>query len=202
MPQTLDPFIQTHAHGSVLVSGRFAPAGTGSPTYPDTVHPGWSVTRVSAGLFDISFDDIKYAHLLGHTLALQLNSNDSGLAIQFVSWTAPTATTQGIMRVRTSGQRFFVSTEQTGNGSAQNVAHGLGVVPDKVLVVPTDTSPATTGAYTLTLGAHDATNVVATVTTGKKYMAFAIGSTVEDIAANANNQIHFTALLSRHEKLV
>lgn len=69
---------------------------------------------------------------------------------------------------------IFVSTEQTGNGSAQNVAHGLGVVPRYVLIVPTDTAPATTGAYTLTEGTHTSTNVVATVTNGKKYKVLAI----------------------------
>jgi hypothetical protein len=68
---------------------------------------------------------------------------------------------------------LFVSTEQTGTGSAQNIAHGLGVTPLGVLIAPTDTAPATTGAYTLTEGAHDATNVVATVTTGKKFKVLA-----------------------------
>src|SRR5689334_17833168 len=34
--------------------------------------------------------------------------------------------------------KVFVSTEQTGNGSAQNVAHGLGSTPSAVLIVPTD----------------------------------------------------------------
>lgn len=69
---------------------------------------------------------------------------------------------------------IFVSTEQTGNGSAQNVAHGLGGVPSFVLIVPTDTAPATTGAYTATEGTHTATNVVVTVTSGKKYKVLAI----------------------------
>lgn len=67
----------------------------------------------------------------------------------------------------------FVSTEQTGNGSAQNVAHGLGATPSGVLIVPTDTAPSTTGDYTAVEGAHDSTNVVVTVTTGKKYKVFA-----------------------------
>ena len=67
----------------------------------------------------------------------------------------------------------FISTEQTGNGSAQNVAHGLGATPAGVLIVPTDTAPATTGAYTVTEGTHTSTNVVVTVTSGKKYKVFA-----------------------------
>ena len=67
----------------------------------------------------------------------------------------------------------FISTEQTGTGSAQNIAHSLGTTPTKVMVAPTDTAPSTTGAYTVTEGSHDATNVVVTVTTGKKYKVLA-----------------------------
>lgn len=67
----------------------------------------------------------------------------------------------------------FQSAEQTGNGAAQNIAHGLGRVPSFVVVVPTDTAPATAGVYTMTEGSHDATNVVVTVTSGKKYIVLA-----------------------------
>jgi hypothetical protein len=71
------------------------------------------------------------------------------------------------------GRAGFISTEQTGTGSAQNIAHGLGKVPRAVLIIPTDTAPATTGQYTVTEGSHTATNVVVTVTSGKKYKAVA-----------------------------
>lgn len=73
-----------------------------------------------------------------------------------------------------AGLAIFVSTEQTGTGSAQNVAHGLGVAPSKVLVAPTDTSPATAGVYTVTEGTHTTTNVVVTVTSGKKFKVLAL----------------------------
>lgn len=69
---------------------------------------------------------------------------------------------------------IFVSTEQTGTGGAQNIAHGLGVVPTCVLVAPTDLNVATIGQYTVTEGAHDATNVVVTVTLNKKYKVMAV----------------------------
>lgn len=69
---------------------------------------------------------------------------------------------------------LFISAEQTGTGSAQNVAHGLGVTPSKVFVAPTDTAPATTGAYTVTEGTHTSTNVVVTVTSGKKFKVLAL----------------------------
>lgn len=67
----------------------------------------------------------------------------------------------------------FVSTEQTGNGSAQSIAHGLGLVPAAVLIVPTDLTPATVGSYSAVEGTHTATNVVVTVTSGKKYKVWA-----------------------------
>lgn len=70
--------------------------------------------------------------------------------------------------------KLFISTEQTGTGSAQNVAHGLGVVPTSVMLAPTDTSPATVGVYTVTEGTHTTTNVVVTVTSGKKFKVLAI----------------------------
>lgn len=69
---------------------------------------------------------------------------------------------------------IFVSAEQTGNGSAQNVAHGLGVVPRYVLITPTDLTPATAGSYSAVEGTHTSTNVVVTVTNNKKYKVLAI----------------------------
>lgn len=69
---------------------------------------------------------------------------------------------------------MFVSTEQTGTGAPQNVAHGLGVTPSEVLVIPTDTAPATVGDYTAIEGAHDSTNVIVTVTLSKKFKVWAM----------------------------
>jgi predicted RecA/RadA family phage recombinase len=82
--------------------------------------------------------------------------------------------TTGIVRLEPlAAPRFFLSTEQTGTGASQNVAHGLGVVPEIIVVYPTDTAPATTGAYTMVEGTHTTTNVVVTVTSGKKFKVFA-----------------------------
>jgi len=69
--------------------------------------------------------------------------------------------------------KAFASAEQTGSGAAQSIAHGLGVTPTAVLIVPTDTAPATVGAYTAVEGTHTSTNVVVTVTSGKKYKVLA-----------------------------
>lgn len=65
----------------------------------------------------------------------------------------------------------FVSTEQTGTGAGQNVAHGLGAVPALVLIAVTE-DPAGTG-FDVAEGAHDSTNVVVTVTSGVKFKALA-----------------------------
>lgn len=78
--------------------------------------------------------------------------------------------------VRLSGSTIpskFVSIITTGTGSAQNIAHGLGVAPSDVLVIPYDTSVATVGVYAATEGTHTATNVVVTVTSGKKFKILA-----------------------------
>lgn len=67
----------------------------------------------------------------------------------------------------------FVSAEQTGTGAPQNIPHGLGAVPAAVFISPTDLAPAVIGDYTVVEGAHDATNVILTVTTSKKFKVIA-----------------------------
>lgn len=69
--------------------------------------------------------------------------------------------------------QVFVSTEQTGTGAPQNIAHGLAATPTKVFVAPTDLTPATVGSYSVVEGAHDGTNIVVTVTSGKKFKVLA-----------------------------
>ncbi len=65
------------------------------------------------------------------------------------------------------GAGVAISNEVTGNGSAQNYAHGLGSVPSKVLVIPTEF--ASNINFDVAEGSHDATNAIVTVTTGAKY---------------------------------
>lgn len=64
----------------------------------------------------------------------------------------------------------FVSAEQTGTGSPQNVAHGLGAAPSLVLVAPTE---ADGNAWDIAEGTHTTTNVVITATSGLKFKVFA-----------------------------
>lgn len=66
---------------------------------------------------------------------------------------------------------YFKSTEQTGTSSAQNIPHGLGQIPAMAWAW---VSGYTAGAFTIAPGAHDATNLVFTVSTGVKYFAFAL----------------------------
>ncbi len=68
----------------------------------------------------------------------------------------------------------FASTEQTGTGSPQNVAHGLAAVPALVLVAVTEVpdAAAETG-FDVAEGAHDATNVIVTVTNTVKFKVLA-----------------------------
>jgi len=59
----------------------------------------------------------------------------------------------------------FISTEQTGTGSAQNIAHGLARAPSLVLFGFTGGTVVTS----VVEGTHDATNIIVTVTSGAKF---------------------------------
>jgi len=69
--------------------------------------------------------------------------------------------------------KMFLSAEQTGTGSAQNVAHGLGTTPSKVVIFITGDARAAWAVFSITEGAHDATNVVVTVTASMKFRVLA-----------------------------
>lgn len=90
-----------------------------------------------------------------------------------------------------SGGSVFLSGAITGTGSAQNTAHGLGVVPDLVFAIPDDLTPATTGSYAVTTGVHTSTNAIFTVTTSKVYrvvaVSFAGGPVATALTAEAGN---------------
>lgn len=80
------------------------------------------------------------------------------------------AVTIGAAKVDASKLAVFQSTEQTGDGSAQNVAHGLGASPTLVWVELT-TVGKDGAAVSYTKGT---TNVVVTCTSGAKYVVHAI----------------------------
>lgn len=66
---------------------------------------------------------------------------------------------------------YFKSTEQTGNGSEQSIAHGLARTPGLVIITPSAVASATD---TFVTGTADGTNVKATVSTGAKYYFIAL----------------------------
>ncbi len=100
----------------------------------------------------------------------------------FIGWALEALSGAGTAKVAVSpsGGAFYaeggivVSDEITGNGSAQNFAHGLGVTPSKVFVVFTDLTPSTAGSVAATEGTHTSTNAIVTVTNGKKYRVVVI----------------------------
>lgn len=71
-------------------------------------------------------------------------------------------TAVGAKKITFAKAKVFFAAQQTGTGAPQNVAHGLGVVPTAVLLIPTD-------GGTIVPGVHDGTNVKATVTVDKLF---------------------------------
>jgi hypothetical protein len=65
----------------------------------------------------------------------------------------------------------FQSTVQTGSGSAQSIAHGLGVVPSLVLVSVYNNDALS--SWSVVEGAHTSTNVIVTATSGISYKVIA-----------------------------
>ena len=74
--------------------------------------------------------------------------------------------------VDTSKLNIFASTEQTGDGTEQDIAHGLGVVPSTVLVIPSLNKDGADCSFAQ--GTHGTANVKVTATTGAKYYVIAI----------------------------
>jgi len=70
--------------------------------------------------------------------------------------------------------KLFLSAEQTGTGASQSVPHGLGTTPSKVLVFVTGDARGAWAVFSIVEGAHDATNVVVTVTASIKFRVLAI----------------------------
>lgn len=69
---------------------------------------------------------------------------------------------------------LFLSTEQTGTGSSQNVAHGLGAVPTSSVAILSELPADLAAGADIAYGTHTSTNVVVTVTSGIKFYVLAI----------------------------
>ena len=65
---------------------------------------------------------------------------------------------------------YFKSSEQTGTGTEQSIAHTIGRVPSLVIVVPTSTS----NGHTFVEGTHTATAIKVTASSGATYKVIAL----------------------------
>jgi hypothetical protein len=94
----------------------------------------------------------------------------------------------GLQNAATSTQLAFISAPVTGNGSPQNTAHGLGVVPDLTIAIP---QSLTGGVYAVTAGAHTSTNAIFTATTGEAYTVVAIrfATSTKQLGAGGNGAV-------------
>lgn len=84
---------------------------------------------------------------------------------------SPTITQYGV-GVGTNGF-MSISAETTSTGSAQNVAHNLGVTPTSIAVVVTELPADLTGGFDVAEGTHTSTNAVVTVTASCKFKVIA-----------------------------
>jgi hypothetical protein len=76
----------------------------------------------------------------------------------------------GAAAITSDKMNYFLSEEQTGDGTAQSIAHGLSAEPALVLIIP---SLVGTDGATITYTKGSA-NVNVTATTGAKYRVFAM----------------------------
>jgi hypothetical protein len=159
----------------------------GLGSWANTGSDGDETVDVDEGVFGFdnsaSADEITSAHVG----AVAYIVDDETVALTSNSGARPPA---GIIRRVEGGQVYvemsaeigrrifgsggvFVSSEQTGTGANQNVAHTLGVIPRHALAIPTDLTPATVGQYVAVAGTHTTSNIVFNVTLNKKYVVVA-----------------------------
>ncbi len=162
-----------------VTSGAGALVGNLFGVAVDDVTNGASGEFMTEGVFDLAKDASVFAagsRVYWDNTNKQVTITAAGnkLIGRAIQAALTGASTGRVLLCEAVAPQFFVSAEQTGTGSAQNVAHGLGVIPTAVLICPTDLTPATTGAFTVTEGTHTSTNIVVTVTTSKKFKAVGI----------------------------
>ena len=78
--------------------------------------------------------------------------------------------TQNTVTVYATDMKIFKSTEQTGTGAAQAVAHGLPVTPTFYMIVP---SLVALAGNSFVVNSVDATNVNVTVSVNAKFFVIA-----------------------------
>jgi hypothetical protein len=105
--------------------------------------------------------------------ALELKANSSDIEDALVDGVTIKAPSQNAvfdaLELKQSKASIFVSAIQTGIAGEVDIAHGLGSIPSKVIVVPV----ITVGAVSLVEGVHDATNIKVTCTLGDTFKVLA-----------------------------
>lgn len=153
------------------IRGTFAASGGSAVSIFAKVAAGWSrlldLTDVATGEADVVVKD-NLADAFGIREAanyyLKVVTTTGAQLLEFAK---PVKLSGGV-----AAGSIFQSTEQTANGSPQNIAHGLGRTPTKVWWAVSDSGA--TGIYTLVPGAPDGTNVVMNGTAGVKYYVWAV----------------------------
>lgn len=158
-----------------VATGGGVDAGTGADTVPEnSPYQGQVIGVLSLSKVTAQAWTIGQAIFWDDTAKLATTAV-ADLYIGYATEVADNPSSLGDVRLNASGlapaasTNPFVSTEQTGTGAPQNIAHGLGATPGNVVVNATDLAPATTGDFTVAEGVHDATNVILTVTLDKKF---------------------------------
>lgn len=111
--------------------------------------------------------DIAVTKLANGTADQVVKTNSGGTAVEHGKIGNANITASSIQAGAIS---FFKSTTQTGTGTEQSVAHGLGRTPALVLVLMAE--GGVTGQ--VTEGTHDGTNVLVTAPSGMDYIVVAL----------------------------
>lgn len=163
----------------VEVAGSCFVVGNSDATYTVTVRDSAAATVVALkpkefGIFVYNGSAWKYMQAQVGTLTASLlaSANTWALAQTFTSGMVGNVTgnVSGTAGALASGATFL-STQQTGNGSEQSIAHGFGQVPRIAFAIPDDIGGG--GVFQVSYGTHDATNVKVTFSNGQKYRVVA-----------------------------
>lgn len=90
------PLDGTLVTGGVLLGGYFEINGTSAPTVPSSTTAGWTATYVSAGTWDVTFDQ-KYNSIQGSGLAFHNASTTTDFTIEWKG----TLATNNVLRIQT-----------------------------------------------------------------------------------------------------
>lgn len=158
--------------GVLLKDFNVAAGASGSAGYVSSYPSTASKGSLKLAAADSAGDTVTTITNASQAAARTYTIPDAGAAASFTM----TEGAQTINGVKTFGSTVltsavFLSGELTGNGSAQNTAHGLAAVPKVVIAIPSDLSG---GVFTVVAGSHDSTNAIFTVTNGEKYKVLCI----------------------------